>query len=702
MSRQTRSNSSKHTGRKTNASERPGFTLLETLVAIAAVVVVAAGLAAVFDSIGKTVAAGRRVSRVNEYGRLLEQQLRRDFDRMARDGVMVIRQQFADVDGDNQFDADLDRVPLFEDQERGVANEPGAWRRRRVDELLFFARGEFESVRSAVSDGDAWASVKSNEAMIYYGHGMRTSPSAAISRSPRVNETNSINRNELTGTNRHTLGYVATNPATTAPSRRQNPNVFADEWILVRQQTVLAAPGVTDRARPPIPGIPATPAPFVNLQDKDAQVAGQPAAVSVFRSINRATTIPELFNPSLQLDDYLWYVSDAGREGNFDQPAGVTEPVFGPQLTSGIVDIATTSIEEVRRIVTGYAYVSNSNPPLTLAPGEYNDGTQSRLPGLTFTRALGELQLDPPWSCLPTKPTFANWESLDYMHAWMDNLMPGRAMAHVGGSVEGPIAGLNQDYDDVDRGVRIRTEAGAADLLDILSIPAPATPDPTIDARRRDRQTMGAFNLAIGCSEFVVDWTFGTTSADPNNPNTGTVHWYGPETACGFYEYDGQNGADDCNVRLGSTVAFRSFTAAGVATQVQRGSYPITDRLVYGFRAADPQYRDPGQNPPVFPLSVSSFFGTIDPTYAAAPVGAGGVGLSLEGGPGIGQRSILVTDPTYLDPLTGNTVLNTTPAERPWSWPRMVRIRVTIADPIEKGVESTFEYVFNVPAVEPN
>ncbi len=701
MSRQMRANSSRNKRRHAGAPSHSGFTLLETLVAIAAVVVVAAGLAAVFDSIGKTVAAGRRVSRVNEYGRLLEQQLRRDFDRMARDGVMVIRQQFADVDGDQAFDADLDRVPLFEDQERGNANDAGAWRRRRVDELLFFARGDFQTVRPGLSDDPAWAPPQSGEAMIYYGHGMRTVPEAVISRSPRVNETNSRARNELTtGTRGHTLGFVGANPDTTAPSRRQNPNVFANEWILLRQQTLLVEPGVTDRARRAIPGFPFL-AGDPPLLDKDAQVAGQPAAVSVFRSINRATSIVE--TPAPQLDDHLWYVSDAGREGNYDQPASVTEPIFGPQLTSGIVDIATTSIEEVRRIVNGYAYVTNPSTPLMLSPGEYNAGASvPPLPGLSFTRSLAQFEFNPAWSCFPTKPAFNNWESLDYMHAWLDNLMPGRAVAHVGGSVEGPINGLDQDYDDVDRGVRIRTEAGAADLLDILGLPAPAAPDPTIDARRRDRQAMGTSNLVVGCSEFVVDWTLGTASADPGNPNTGTVHWYGPETACGFYEYDGQSGADDCNVRLGSTVAFRNFSGNGAASEVQLGGYPITDRLVYGFKAADPQYRNPAQNPPVFPLSVSSFFGTIDPTYSVAPVGAGGVGLRIDAGPGGGsQRSVLVTEPTFNDPVTGATVINTTPAERSWRWPRMVRIRVTIADPIEKGVEATFEYVFNVPEVEP-
>jgi hypothetical protein len=278
------------------------------------------------------------------------------------------------------------------------------------------------------------------------------------------------------------------------------------------------------------------------------------------------------------------------------------------------------------------------------------------------------------------------------MHAWMDNLMPGRAPAHVGGSVEGPIASISQDYDDDDLGVRIRTEAGAADLIDILGFPGPATPDPSIDLRRRDRQMMGASNLVLGCSEFAVDWTFGTTSADPSNPNTGSVHWYGPETACGFYEYGGLPGADDCTVRLGTVVRYQDVNGAGNAvTGVLEKGYPITDRLVYGFKAADPTYRDAVQDPPVYPLSVSSFFGTIDPTYSTEP------GRNLV--PGEPGNSRLVLAPTGIDPATGE--INNTPAERAWRWPRMVRIRVTIADPIEKGVEATFEYVFSIPDNEP-
>lgn len=685
-------------GRKTSANSskprREGFTLLETLVAIAAVVVVAAGLAAVFDSIGKTVAAGRRVSRVNEYGRLLEQQLRRDIDRMARDGVLVIRQQFADVDGDGAFDADIDRVALYEDQERGAPNQAGAWRRRRVDELLFFARGDFQSVRPAVSDDPAWASPRSGEAMIYYGHGMRAMPEAEIAGSPRINETNSRNRNELTTpTRRHTLGYIGANPGTNAPSRRLNPNVFANEWILLRQQTLLIEQNSTESVRP---GVGTLGANDPLLVDKDAQVAGQPAAVSAFRSINRATFI----NQEAPLDEYYWYVESlANRPGNFDPLTAATEDMPGPQLSSGIVDIATTSIEEVRRIVNGHAFAPLTSPPerITLAPSQYNGGNSaSPAPGTAFTRALGQINTN--WQCFPTRPTDpdSDWESIDFMHAWMDNLMPGRASTHVGGPVEGPILGSSKEYADEDRGVRTRTEGGAADLLDILSIAPPATGDRTIDLRRRDRQVMGAFNLVAGCSELAIDWTFGTSSADPSNPNTGTVHWYGPETPCGFYEFGGNSGADDCQVRLGSTVAYRNLDGATIGP-VRLGGYPITDRLIYGFRAADEQYRDPVPDPPVYPLSVSSFFGTIDPTYALEPVGNGGaLDITLNG-----ERTRLVTEPTYTNPDTFETVQNFTPAERTWRWPRMIRIRVTIADPIENGVEATFEYVFQIPDSSP-
>jgi len=637
--------------------------LLETLVSIAAVVIVAAGLAAVFDSIGKTVASGRRVSRVNQYGRLLEQQLRQDFQRMTRDGFLVIRQQFADVDGNNEFDPQVDRVPLYEDQERtNTANSKDQWRRRRVDEILFFERGDFKSSRPPMSDLAEWASPSSREAMIYYGHGMRPRPDAvAISNSPRVNETNTLSRNGITATGRHTLGYVGAAP-TDKPNRRQNPNVYASEWILLRQQTLLVSPDVTARERRGILGFASGD---IVLADKDTQVAGQPAAASIFRSLNRYL-LPDIDPSYAALNDHLWYVT--GANGNYDSVAGEVPPTaYGPQLSSGIVDIATTSLEEIQRIVYGYAGVGTSarEPAMYDSPGVIP-------PALGFTQSIGEFGA--AWDSPVARPTdpVTNWESLDFMHAWMDNAMPTRAVNHGDGtsSTEGPNANGGLDYDDENRGVRILTDVGAPDLLNVLN-GGPALTSPV--QRRSDRLMVGASNLVVGCTEFIVDWTLGTVSVNP-----GDLRWHGPETPCKFYEYDGPTAPSDCNYRLGTLVKYRDSGGA-----LLDGVYPITDRLFYGYNP---------NSIANLPLSVSSFFGGIDPTFVQRP------GLTL-GGPE--TNPTLEFSPTYIDPATGRELINPTPAQRPWRWPRMIRVRVTIADPVDPGIESTFEYVFDVPDEAP-
>ena len=82
------------TGLSSLAGRARAFTLVEMVVAIGAVGLVAVGLAAIFNSVGKTVSGGRRVSQLNTYSSLIESQMRRDFQNMSRDGFLVIRQQW--------------------------------------------------------------------------------------------------------------------------------------------------------------------------------------------------------------------------------------------------------------------------------------------------------------------------------------------------------------------------------------------------------------------------------------------------------------------------------------------------------------------------------------------------------------------------------------------------------------------------------
>lgn len=680
------------------------FTLLEVLVAVAAVAIISAGLAAIFNSVGKTVTSGRRVSRVNQYGRLLEQQLRRDFSRMTRDGFLVIRQQFADVNGDGKFVMNAptsnapgdDEVALYEDQPARNTDRPSdQWRPRRIDEILFFNRGA-DAKSSRVALGLAgWEQPASKESMIYYGHGMRMKPeadqvdsNARPHENPKVNETNTIARNTGNPNAKHLLGYHESS----GPDQEANPNVYASKWILLRKQTILVPPTLTAPAREGAFGFPANPL-DAHLRDYDCQVSGQPAAASVFRSLNRLFT-PD-YDTSVSsyntLGNHLWYV--AGADGNYIPGEG------GPSLSSGLIDIATTSLNEIKSFVTGFANTDpNYNPLLARIPGNYDQrsnllanpdgnflpstnefGTFSGMLPYTFANfSAGD------WVTPDSRPNFANWEAIDYMHAWMDNAFPTRASVHgdlANTQTEGDFA-PNQDYADEDRGIRIHCEEFAPDLLDKLR-PSPAPNAREDFYEQADRFALAASNLIVGCSEFAIDWTFGNPM-----PNPGDIIWNGPQTGCGFYDYAGA-----CGYSINSA----TFVSDDPANNTRGGPslYPYAPRLIYGYNANAQRYRDPNSNK--YPLSVSSFFGYIDPTYSK-DINRNGV---LEPGE-------ISTDAQVWNDVNNNNVVdpgemepNPSPSSRRWIWPTMIRVRVTIADPVDPSIETSFEYVFDVPDDEP-
>ncbi|MBK7405165.1 MAG: type II secretion system protein [Phycisphaerales bacterium] len=262
----------------TGSRGRRAFTLIELIVAIGAVAIVSVGIAAIFASIGKTVAGGRRVSVLNQYAALIERQMRADFEGMTREGALVIRQQFADVDQDGRISDPADRVAVYPDEPAGHQ------RLRRIDELLFFTRGEFSSARTPVVPG---LTASSSEAMVYYGHGERLDPI-----SDRVGK--SINggnlRYDRPQTNDGSVGRpyrpeLALGAKKVDPT---NPNRYAASWSLLRQVTVLAPPSGGNQTLPS-EGDPQFWSELgldpVEALDSAVQVGGQPAATSPFRTL---------------------------------------------------------------------------------------------------------------------------------------------------------------------------------------------------------------------------------------------------------------------------------------------------------------------------------------------------------------------------------------------------------------------------------
>src|SRR5829696_6752756 len=91
---------------------RRGFTLVETMVAVGALALVATGIAVIFETTGRTVSTGRRISAFNTYAAAIEQRLKADISSMTREGFLVIRNEHADPSGNGTVDpTPTDRQP---------------------------------------------------------------------------------------------------------------------------------------------------------------------------------------------------------------------------------------------------------------------------------------------------------------------------------------------------------------------------------------------------------------------------------------------------------------------------------------------------------------------------------------------------------------------------------------------------------------
>lgn len=288
------------------------FTLMEILVAVGAVALISVGLAAILDSVGKTVTGGRRVSTFNTFATQMEIQMRRDFGAMTREGFLVIRQQYANVTGTSPGN-------VFK-----TADDPSP-RPRRVDEIVFFASGDFTSAREPLHPD---VSPRGKHARVYYGMGTRRRPDAS------TGPANTYLRPELTDRNDF-AGMGLGEP------QAGNPNRYALSWTLLRHVATLAPPDHSDRPYPlTIFGInTATPTGQRIVRDKEAQVGLQPAASSVFRRLAELRPHPDSVHP-MDVSNYIRVTPSP------PWSAGALSPT--PCLASGLVDVIATDLATVR------------------------------------------------------------------------------------------------------------------------------------------------------------------------------------------------------------------------------------------------------------------------------------------------------------------------------------------------------------------
>ncbi|HRQ73010.1 MAG TPA: type II secretion system protein [Phycisphaerales bacterium] len=514
--------------------DRRGFTLIELLVAIGAIALIAVGIAAVFESVGRTVSGGRRVSLLNQAAAQIEQQLRDDFRSMSRDGFLVIRHGYVDVDANGALTLAGDSVPLHP---ADLTPRP-----RRADEIVFLARGQFTSVRDALHPT---RSPKGDHARIYIGHGVRYDADGSQS------EINAFVTPEVD------FGFPGDQADRWRLGARNGPNEFAAEWVLARHVTLLIQPTGAEQGAPNPDPFNLAPARWL---DSDIQIAGQPAATSLFRHLAQ-------------------FGSADGSIARIRNIAAGLTPLFA----SGLVDVATADPGEVRTIVCDAEIL-----PINSSPADFDPATGDAIDG--------EFQATP-----------ANGNPLQgdrrFVQAWLRELFP----AH--------------SYSGSSGGHRVRVEPSMPAYVDTVALAnQQGWTAETLAYRLADQRAVTAHGFVARCTEFIVEFSFGETVNDDTSPRHGELIWHGLER---FVDADGNpntsNGPfnDGREYRVAAPYPIDPATGGGdLHTTIYRrldgtiGSHDLAPSTVYDTTIAS-------GSPPV---QQYAHFGYFDPTWV--PSGA--------------------------------------------------------------------------------
>jgi len=665
---------------------------MEALVAVIGVAILSVGLATIFSAISKTVTTGRRVSAINNYAAVVERVLRDDFASMTHEGFLVIR---------NEFALNPTGVPLSPDA-------LDTRRVRRIDEVMFFARGQFESARSPI-DPDFVA--RSGAASIYYGHGQQKLEGSLGFSTPFLDETNEgpFLRHGITDIEDN-IGEV-------------NPNFYAGDWTLLRSVRLLKNPQPhPDGSLGPL-GLAPTPANLRRFQDNELQIAGEPAAAGIFR----VETIIGVPDPTVSFTT-----------GTDDQFAryNLRSEVVSPLFESGIVDVATTSLIDIKQRVTQvyarqpgiagaplqffaptpdttYALrgnpsqippVGGSNKLFIASPRDVVDYREARRASGAPTNSIpfnDELGIDNNVTGLQTLVTM--------QQAWMADALPGRSNERRmkgettwgfnpeidfdwRGSDPRVIPGIpiqpaynRSEYENRVARSRMRYEKSPPGYnADVFGPDAANAADAVLQAAyRADQQVVGASQFIPRCTEFIVEYSFGEI-----DPMTQQVNWYGHDPE-GRADPKREGAVQWLRPTMPRPDPFMSPADYDPTNQSNRRDQRLIERhlladLVNGLHTeiGTPDLRLLQNQPLRYPIS--HYFGYADPR--AVPLDLNGDGV-VDG--------YDMNDDGVPDDLDGDGV-----STDEWPWPKLVRITMSFADPIDQSTEETFQFVIEIPSGE--
>lgn len=683
---------------KHNPARRRGFTLMEALVAVIGVAILAVGLASIFSAVSKTVTTGRRVSAINNYAAVIERVLRDDFARMTREGFLVIR---------NEYAINPAGVPLSPDA-------IGSERVRRTDEILFFARGPFESARSPI-DPDFVA--RSSSASIYYGHGQQKLEGTLGFATPLLDETNESARLRLGNSDLiTTIGEV-------------NPNFYAGDWTLLRHARLLKNPQPHPVGK--LGPLGASTAVLNRFQDNELQIAAQPAGAGIFR-VETVIGVP--------IEDGSFNAGTDPDFASFNFRSEVVSPLF----ESGIVDVATASFIDIKQRMT-QIYARQAQPVIPGAPLRFFAPTPDAVydlrgePGQipSFTNRDAIILMSPrelalyreqrkalglPASSTPFRSSgeITGLQTLVQMqHAWMADALPGRSneLRWVGETSWSTSPEFDFDW----RGFDTRVIAGGSGASSAYNrstyelTPAQRVPrtrmryensppgynadvfGPDAEgvgsanqvlqaAYRADQQVIGASQFIPRCTEFIVEYSFGEI-----DPATQQTIWYGHDPDGSAYS------GNPAGRRLGVVQSLRpdqtrpsSFTAFDPTNSNDRQDQRIIEQhlradLINGL------HTDPDEDTQAnrlrtgalrFPLS--HYFGFADPRAVPLDTNTDGIIDGYD-----------MNEDGVADDLDGDGQ-----STDEWPWPRLIRITLSFADPIDQTTEETFQFEIEIPTGE--
>ncbi len=575
-----------HNRTSTTQIARPplGFTLIELIVAIGAVAILAVGIASIFGAVGKTVAGGRRVSNLNEFASLIERQMRTDFQAMTRDGVLLIRHEEA-----NEGNAVL------------LHPDDIAPRVRRTDQIIFFRHGEFSTTRAPVVPG---FNAAASEAMIHYGHGMRLDPIEDFGVVPAFEHPEVDDGAIGVSDYRDTLaiGEALSGGIT-------NPNLYASDWTILRNVTLLTPPSSADQDLP----FGAEPWGDLGLTrnealDNDIQITGQPAASSIFTSLQ--TTFPTTFPTN--------FVRGAAGDGDRH-----------PSIAGGLVDIATTDLAEIRRTISDVAAL----------PWDITAETALFNPVAPAT-SLFDDQFD-------HNAGFPLGD-IQYIHAWMRDLFPTNPHPN------------DSRAPTTKTGIRTRFEPAFPDFVGTLTTYDSDSTGADVfeqNLRLADQQVLGSSVFIPRCTEFIVEYSFGQIVSDIASPLHGQLIWFGKQREITI---DG-NATTVARIYpsfIDPYTTTETFPIYNMPYQRLDGS-PATQAL-----PPSALYNNPALDPDNEPDIITAHFGYIHPYYT----------------------------PTNSDGLDPTTI--------PWPWPKLIRVTMTLADPVDPAIEQTFQFIFETPETD--